>query len=161
VNVKKWGITWALLLVSLLAFSACSIQLDRNPDGSLRAETRLPEATLQSEIRRAINNPQIVDIATELHEGYISVTGEGKKWAGDGANELTFRLTLGAQDGHMTAQISDARLNGDAIDPALVARWNESLTENLAKNNNPNSTLESVRVTPDAVTMVFRIEPKK
>jgi hypothetical protein len=66
-------------------------------------------------------------------------------------------------DGHMTATISDARLNDIPIEQERVDRWNERIAEGLEKGGkkNPNSTLQEVKVAEDAVTMGWRIKTKR
>jgi hypothetical protein len=73
---------------------------------------------------------------------------------------MSFRLDLGASAGHLTAAISDARLNDIPIDPARVAVWNERIANRLARsgNRNPNSALQTVTVGGETVTMVWRVE---
>jgi hypothetical protein len=162
VNTRK-TLTWIGLLVAVLAMSACTIHIDRNEDGSLRAESQLPAETLQREIDLAIADPQVEELAVDLHDGYILVSGARKRAGGDGADELTFRLTLGVVDGHLAATISDAMLNDIPIAQERVDAWNERIAENLEKGGkkNPNSSLQSVDVAADAVTMAWRIETKR
>ena len=151
------------LLVAVLAMSACTIHIDRNKDGSLRAESLLPEETLQREIRLAIADPKVQEVTADLHDGFISVTGARKRDGSDETDTLSFRLTLGVADGHLTATVSDAKLNDIPIAEERVAKWNERIAENLEKGGqkNPNSTLQSINVTAEAVTMAWRIETKR
>jgi hypothetical protein len=151
------------LLAAVLLTSACTIHIDRNDDGSLRAESQLPEETLQREIKLAIADPQVQELTADLHDGYISVTGVRKRVGSDETDKLTFRLTLGVADGHLTAAISDAVLNDIPIAQERVDKWNERIAENLEKGGqkNPNSTLQAVNVTAEEVTMVWRIETKR
>ena len=160
-NTKK-SLTLLGLLVAVLMISACTIHIDRNDDGSLRAESQLPEETLQREIGLAIADPLVQELTADMHDGYVSVTGVRKRAGSDETDKLTFRLTLGVADGHLTAAISDAVLNDIPIAQERVEAWNERIAENLERGGqkNPNSTLQSVSVTPDTVTMVWRIETR-
>jgi hypothetical protein len=132
VNARK-SLSLLGLLVAVLAMSACTIHIDRNDDGSLRAESLLPEETLQREIALAIADPKVQELTVDLHDGYISATGIRKRDGDDETDKLTFRLTLGVADGHLTAAISDAVLNDIAIVQERVDRWNERIAENLEK----------------------------
>jgi hypothetical protein len=100
-----------VVLGSLLG--ACSANLERNPDGSLKLETTMQEGSLQDEIAIAIADPLMRDFSVELHAGYITVGAERGRAVGDKTDTVQFRLDLGVQDGHLTAVISDARLNDD------------------------------------------------
>ena len=152
-----------LLLLAVLAASACTIHIERNADGSLRAETLMSEESVQREIDLALADPLIQELVADLHDGYIGVSAVRKRLSGDETDELTFRLTLGVEDGHLSATISDARLNDVPIDEDIVSIWNERIARNLEKGGqrNPNSALQSVTVDEDAVTMVWRIETKQ
>ena len=151
-----------LLLLAVLAVSACTINIERNADGSLRAETHMSQESVQQEIDLAIADPLIQELEADLHDGYIRVSAVRKRLSGDETDELTFRLTLGVEDGHLSATISDAKLNDVPIGEDRVALWNERIARNLEKGGqrNPNSALQSVTVEEDAVTMVWRIETK-
>jgi hypothetical protein len=160
-TIKMVGLVgW--LLVAVVALSACSIHIDRNDDGSLRAETSMSAESIQKEIAFAIRDPKVKELTVDLKDGYMLVTGVKEMPVGDHTDELSFRMTLGVNDGHLTATISDAKFNQNPIDGERVAEWNERIAQNLEKRgqNHPNSTLESVRVTPDGVTMAWRIETK-
>ncbi len=95
---KRWVLVTVLLATASLAISACSIAVDRNPDGSLRLEVNLPESTIQEEITAALNDPLITDVQVDLRQGYIFVTADRKRRVG-----RRDRLTeLSAGPGHNT-----------------------------------------------------------
>lgn len=150
------------LLVAVVALSACTIHIDRNDDGSLRAESQMSEESIQKEIALALRDPKVKELTVDLKDGYMQVTGIKEMPAGDHTDKLSFRLVLSVQDGHLTATISEAEFNQNPIAEERVAEWNERIAQNLEKKgqNHPNSTLESVSVTPGGVTMVWRIETK-
>ena len=151
-----------LLLVAVVALSACTIHIDRNDDGSLRAESQMSEESIQKEIALALRDPKVKELTVDLKDGYMQVTGVKELPVGDHTDTLSFKMTLGVQDGHLTATISEAKFNQNPIDEGRVAEWNKRIATNLEKKgqNHPDSTLESVSVTPDGVTMVWRIETK-
>ena len=156
---RTWLLMAALLLVAF-ALGACTIGVDRNPDGSLRVDVSLPEATIQSEIDQGLNDPLIQSLQADLREGYIFVTADRKRVQSNDVDQLTFRLDLGARDGSLTAAISDVKINGKAANPDYVSVWNERLANRLqnAGRRNPDSTLQSVTITGNAVEFVWRIE---
>jgi hypothetical protein len=79
---------------------------------------------------------------------------------GDVVDALTFRLDLGVSDGHLTATISGAKVNDHPFDEERVAVWNQRIAERLERvgKRNPDSTLQEVTVTSDALEMVWGVE---
>jgi predicted O-methyltransferase YrrM len=157
---RRSRLSIAVIVLAGVFMSACTIGVDRNPDGSLRVEVNLPEATIQDEIDHGLNDPLIQDLQADLREGYIFVTADRKRVQGDEVDQLTFRLDLGAKDGGLTAVISDVQVNGTAAAPDYVSVWNQRLANRLenAARRNPDATLQSVTITGDAVEFVWRIE---
>jgi hypothetical protein len=139
--------------------SACQANLSRNPDGSLRVETSMSEAALQTEITAALADPLIQSISVNLQTGYIDVSGDRKRLNSDQTDSLTFRLDLGASDGHLTAVVSNAQIDSITVDQGRVDLWNERIATRLAKagQRRANSTLQSVTITTDSVSMVWRV----
>jgi hypothetical protein len=148
------------LLFSALALAGCSIDIERNPDGSLSVESSMTEAAIQDELRLALADPLIKDIQVELHTGYIEVRGERQRPDGSQDDTLGFRLELGVDDGELTATISEATLDGKPLDPQRVATWNKKITNRLdrASQRHPNATLQTVSVTNSELRMTWRVE---
>lgn len=159
-NNKEYIRTLSLLILAALIVSACSINIDRNEDGSLRLETTMTEEAIKTQIKAALADPAVQDLEVDLREGYILVTGERKRDTDFKTDTMSFRLDLGASEGHMTAVISDAQINGIPIAQERVATWNERMAAKLesAGQKNDSSTLEAVTVNSDAVTMIWRVE---
>jgi hypothetical protein len=156
--IRWWGI--AALLVSTLVLSACGLSLERNPDGSLRLETSMTEESLQDEIDWAIADPLITNFETDFRPGYIHVTADRKRVGSEVIDTMTFRLTLGVADDHLTAVISDVVVDGFPVDDGRVDVWNQTIATRLerAGKQNADSSLQEVVVSDEAVTMVWRIE---
>ncbi len=159
-KTKKFVTVLGLLIVMGMTVSACSLNIERNPDGSLAVESNMTEASLQAEITAAIADPLVHDLTADLRDGYVFVSAERDRVMSDETDTMTFRLDLGVGDGHLTATISDARLNDLPIEEARVAVWNERIATKLerAGQRNPDSTLQAVTISEDAITMVWRIE---
>lgn len=159
-NKKQWMAMVMLLATASLALGACSIAVDRNPDGSLRLEVNLPESAIQEEIAAALDDPLITDLQADLRQGYIYVTAERKRVVGDETDMLTFRLDLGTKEGHLTAVISDAKINQESVNEAYVDIWNERLAKRLenAGKQNPDSSLQSVSISDDSLDFIWRVE---
>jgi len=156
----KQLMTTLLLIVMGLAVSACSVNIERNADGSLTVESSMPEDSLQDEIEAAIADPLMRDFTADLHDGYILVSAERERVMSSETDTMIFRLDLGVSDGHLTATISDAQLNDLPIEEERVAVWNERIATKLERSGrrNPDSTLQAVTISDDALTMVWRIE---
>jgi hypothetical protein len=150
------------LLVAAVGLSACTIQVDRQDDGSLRVESQMSEASIQEEIALALGETQVKELTVDLRQGYMQVTGVRELPVGGHTDTLRFDLILGVADGHLTVTISEATFNDNPIAEERVAAWNERIARNLERRgqNHPNSTLQSVSVTPAALTMVWRVETR-
>lgn len=159
-NARRLMSIMGLLTVMVLGLSGCTINIDRNADGSLNVEALMDEETLQSELRAAIADPLVQDLTVELRDGYIVASAERKRVMTDDVDSLNFRLDLGVEDGHMTAEVSEAELNGQPLEDERVAAWNERIAIRLERSGrkNPDSTLEAVTITDTALTMTFRVE---
>jgi hypothetical protein len=158
-NFKLLSLIALIGLLGALA-SGCTANISRNPDGSLTVETSMTAESLQSEIQAAIADPLIQSLTVQLEQGYISVSGERKRLNSDRTDTLTFRLDLGVSNGHLTATISNAQLDGQPVEADRVSLWNQRVVNRLENfsQRRPNSSLQSVSVTSQALTMTWRVE---
>jgi len=158
-KTTHWLATVGLAMMALL-MSACSIDIDRNTDGSLSVAAKMSAESLQDEIRAAIKDPLVEDLDVELRDSYILVSGDRGRTTGDEVDELSFRLDLSADDGRLAVVVSDAKINNRPIDEGRVALWNQRLANNLtrAAQRHPNSTLTSVQITREGVVMTWHVE---
>jgi hypothetical protein len=149
-------------LASLL--SACSIDLERNADGSLTATTAIDGESLEEEMELALdyNDSLVQNVEAVLQDGSIDMTVERVHPDNSGVDTLTFDMILGVDDGQLTVAFSDVQLNGEAAPDEAVERWSTRIANRLSsyQTNNDRRRLESVTVTPDAVTMVWHIETR-
>ncbi len=155
---KKSAITFVVLTIAGLLLGACSVEARGNPRESMTVEGQVTEAELQEIIDESIADPLIRSLIADMREGYVFVTAERERLDGSATDTLTFRLDLGVGDGHLTASISDARVNGSPVDEPRVALWNERIANRLerAAGRHPNSTLQSVTIGGDIITMVWQ-----
>lgn len=157
--MKTKQITILTLIAALsILLNACGIDIARNDDGSLNIEATMTEADIQREIKAAIADPLIQDMSIELQDGHILVSAQRKRLKSDVTDSMSFRLDLGAAEGHLTAAISEAQINNQPIDADRVALWNERTANRLGRNRNPNSTLQSVTVGDDTLLLIWRVE---
>jgi hypothetical protein len=151
-----------ILLLGLLGtlVSGCTANITRNADGSLTVETSMTAESLQAEIQAAIADPLIQNMTAQLEPDYINVSGQRKRLNSDQTDTLTFRLDLGVSNGHLTATISNALIDGQAVEANRVALWNERIANRLENfsQRRSDSSLQSVNVTSEAITMTWHVE---
>lgn len=157
-----------MMLVGLVATlgliaSACQLDVERNPDGSLQIEAIITEADIATELGFA-EDPDFETVVIDLRDGYavFDATGpnEDDKTRTD---EVSFKMELFVVDGHLGAEVSDAVWNGIDVPQLFIDEWNEELAKDLEKSakEDPNSTLVDVEITDDQVRFEFRVEDKK
>lgn len=149
-----------LLLVFVFLFSACRANVSRNDDGSLTVETSITQDELQAAITAAIADPLITELNVSLQSGYALVNGTRQRLNDPSKSDtLSFRLDLGVSNGQLTATVSEALLDGRPMEQSRVDHWNETIASRLliAGKKNPNSSIQSVSITPGAVTMIWTV----
>ncbi len=149
-----------LLTIMTIALSACNANIQRNDDGSFTVETTVSQAELQDLINSSIADPLVQDITVSLQNGYILVNGTRQRL--NNANEtdtLSFRLDLGMSNGNLIASVSNAQIDGAAIDEARVSHWNQTIANRLSNfgGRSENAKLQSVSITSNAVTMIWNV----
>ncbi len=153
--------TFILLSALVLLLSACRANISRNGDGSLTVETSITQPELQDVITSSIADPLVKNVTVSLQAGYINVSGERQRLNDASKTDtLTFRLDLGVNNGQLTTTISNAQLDGKAIEQARVDNWNQTIANRLAKlaQKNPNATLQSVSVNTTGVSMTWLVK---
>lgn len=150
----------SLLTVLLFLLSACRANISRNNNGSLTVETTITQQELQDAVSAAIADPLVKNITISLQSGYVTVSGERQRLNDASKSDvLTFRLDLGVNNGELTSSISNAQLDGKPLEQNRVDNWNQTIANRISKlgQKNPNSTLQSVSITPSAVTMAWNV----
>ena len=148
------------LVILVFLTSACKANISRNNDGSLDVETTISQQELQNAISTAIADPLIKELTVSLQSGYVLVSGERQRLNDASKTDmLSFRLDLGVSNGQLTSLISNALLDGAPIEQNRVDHWNQIITNRLSliSNKNQNSTLKSVTITSDSVTMIWTV----
>jgi hypothetical protein len=149
-----------LLIALVFLVTACKANISRNQDGSLDVETTISQQELQEVISASIADPLIKELTVSLQSGYVLVSGTRERLNDPSKTDtLNFRLDLGVSNGQLTSSISDAQLDGVSIEQDRVDHWNETIANRIAilGKKNPNSTLKSVVITPDVVTMTWNV----
>lgn len=158
---KKGWIGLAFVsLAMIVMITGCQFGLERNADGSWRLESEMTEESLAKLLEPALADPQIQELAADIREGYVFVSGARTRDNSKMTDTLSLRLDLGAENGIMTVVISEARLNDIPIEQSRVDKWNADIAASMMRSGqrNPNSTLESVSAANDRILMVWRIE---
>lgn len=150
-----------LMLIALsLLLGACRANISRNDDGSLAVETTISQQELQDAITASIADPLIQELTASLQPGYVLVTAERQR-LNDAAttDTMSFRLDLSVSNGQLNVTISEAVIDGLAIEQSRVDHWNETIASRLLilGKKNPNSSLQSVNVSPEAVTIIWLV----
>ncbi len=149
-----------LAVIMLLSLSACKANVSRNDDGSVTVETSVTQEQLQEVISSSIADPLVQELTVSLQNGYVSVIGVRQRLNDVSKTDaMSFRLDLGVSNGELTASVSDAQIDGIAIEQNRVDNWNQTIANRIAKigGGNRNATLQSVSVTPEQVTMTWLV----
>lgn len=156
-NIKKLSF---LAIILMLTLSACKANISRNDDGSLTVETSVTQAQLQEIISSSIADPLIKSLTVTLQQGYVSVVGERER-LNDASkiDTISFRMDLGVSNSELTASISDAQIDGVAIEQARVDHWNQTIANRIANfgSRNENAKLQAVSITPEEVLMTWNV----
>jgi hypothetical protein len=159
--MKKGSISKYIWLVAVFVLaSACKANISRNQDGSFEVQTTISQNELQSVITASIADPLIKEITVSSQSGYVLVTGERQRLNDPSRTDtLNFRLDLGTSNGQLTSHISNAQLDGIAIEQNRVDLWNQTIANRLSilGRKNQNSTLKSLTVTPEVITMTWTV----
>jgi hypothetical protein len=149
-----------LFLILALLVSACKANIARNDDGSLTVETSVSQQELQEAISSAIADPLVQDLTVSLQSGYVLVNGTRQRLNDSSKTDsMSFRLDLSVSNGQLTAAVSNAEIDGVAIEQNRVDNWNQTIANRLSSfgGRSENATLQSVSVTPENVTMTWNV----
>jgi len=148
------------MCVLVFLLSACKANIARNQDGSLTVETTISQQELQDVVSAAIADPLVKNITVSLQSGYVSVSGERQRLNDASKTDiLTFRLDLSVNNGQLTSSISNAQLDGKPLEQNRVDNWNQTIANRISNlgQRNQNSTLQSISITTEAVTMTWTV----
>ncbi len=149
-----------VISVLVLLLSACKANVSRNPDGSFDVKTTVSQQQLQDVITNSIADPLVKEVTVSLQSGYALVSGTRARLNDSSKTDaLNFRLDLGVSNGQLTASISNAQLDGVPVEQSRVDLWNQTLANRIAAldQRKQNSSLKSVSITPDAVTLTWNV----
>lgn len=149
-------LTAAGIAAFALIVGACSIDVERNADGSLQVDAVITEASLAAELE---NDPFNENVTVDITDGYLLATVDRIDASGE-ADAVAFRADLGVADGHLTVIVSEATFDGFPIPETFVERWNAELARAIerAARQHPDAELISVELAGDELSMEWRIE---
>ena len=149
-----------LLILLALLVTACKADIARNDDGSLSVKTEITQEQLQEVITSSIADPLVKDVTVSLQSGYVLVSGERQRLNdASKTDSLTFRLDLSVSNGQPAAIISNAQIDGVAIEQNRVDNWNQTIANRLSSfgGRSENATLQAISITPELVTMTWNV----
>ncbi len=149
----------ATLAVLAMAASACTIDVERNDDGSLQVSSVMTAESLAAEFESDARND---NVTVEIRDGFMLVDAEGHERNGD-EFVASFRADLGLADETLTVDISDAVYNGWDVSDDIVQRWDDAIADalNRAAREHPNATLTSVAADDGQIELEMRIETRE
>ncbi len=150
-----------LAVLGLFA-GACQLDVERNTDGSLQIEAVISEDDIAAEIAHGMAADE-GNVTVDLRNGYALITAEGPTEEDPLLDEASFRMELFVVDGHLGAEVSDAKWNDIDIPQAMVEVWNEELARELEEGakEDPDSTLVSVEIKNKELRFEFRHETEQ
>lgn len=145
----------AVLTALALVASACSIDVERNDDGSLRIDGEMTAESLAAELERDPNNNS-VDVA--INDGVMLIDAEGVDENGDYVANL--RVELAAADGALLVDITEAFYNGWTVPEGIRDAFNKAIAKEIKKavKQNPDATLVSLVADDGRIVTEWRIE---
>lgn len=154
-NTKSMSIAVGVAAVALLA-GACSIDVERNADGSLQVDAVISEESLATELER---DPQNENVVVDIRTGFLLVTTDRTDVRGV-TSAVAFRADLGVSDDHLTVTVSDATFDGFPIPDSLVEQWNEGLATAIerAARRHPDASLQAVDLAGDELALEWRVD---
>ncbi len=156
--MKKMSLVLSVFVLTAVLLSACQYNVRRNGDGTASVETVISQQEVQDAVSAAIADPLVQNVTVSLQSGYVLVTGERQRLNDNSkADALSFRLDLGVSDGHLTATLSDALLDGAALDQARVDEWSARISSRLSQvgQHSERASLQAVVISPESVTMTW------
>lgn len=152
--------TSILLVIVATLTSACKSSVSRNGDGTFTVESSISQQELQEVISSSIADPLITNVTVSLQQGYVSVSADHQRLNDASKTDtLSFRLDLSVSNGQLVTLITDAQIDGIAIEQNRVDNWNQTIANRLSNfgQKRENATLQSVNITPEAVTMTWNV----
>jgi len=147
----------ALAALAIVA-SACSIDIERNADGSLKIDSVLTAESFASELERdPLNN----DTEISIQDGVMTMTIDGVEETGE-EYVATLLVDLGVQNGRLLVDITQADYNGYDVPQWIVDAYNEAIERaiRVGAEDDPNTSLVSLVADNDQIVTEWRVEDR-
>ena len=153
---KKTVLMAATAALALL-LSACSVNVERNDDGSLQIDGEITAESLAAEFER---DPENDAVAVQIDDGVMRLDVEGTDENGEYVANL--RVELAVVDGTLAVDITEAFYNGWTVPEEIRDEFNKEIAKEIKKavNQNPDATLLSLVADDGKVTTEWRVETK-
>ena len=145
----------AILAALALFTSACSIDIERNADGSLQIDGQVTADSLAAEFER---DPENNSVAVAINDGVMWIDVEGVDENGEYVANL--RVELRADDGVLVVDITEAFYNGWTVPEGIRTAFNDAIAREIRKAvaDNPDATLVSLVADDGKIVTEWRIE---
>lgn len=156
-RTKRMLMVGALAALALVA-SACSLDIERNADGSLKIDSVLTAESFAAELER---DPRNNDTEISIQNGVMTMTVDGVEETGE-AYVATLLVDLRVQDGRLVVDITDADYNGYEVPQWIVDAYNEAIERaiRVGAEDDPNTTLVSLDADNDQIVTEWRVEDR-
>jgi hypothetical protein len=97
-------------------------------------------------------------VTVSLQQGYVSVSADHQRLNDASKTDtLSFRLDLSVSNGQLIASVTDAQIDGVALEQNRVDNWNQTIANRLSNfgKRSEKTTLQSVSITPEIITMTW------
>ena len=145
----------AVLTTLALLASACSIDVERNGDGSLRIDGEMTAESLAAEFER---DPKNNSVEIVIEDGVMLIDVEGVDENGEYVANL--RVELAAADGALAVDITEAFYNGWTVPEGIRDAFNQGIAKEIKKavKQHPDATLVSLVADDGKIVTEWRIE---
>ena len=151
--------TFLIAVVAALALmlSACSVNIERNNDGSLQIDGEITAESLATEFER---DPQNESVEVTIDGGVLLFDVEGVDENGEYVANL--RAELSVEDGVLVVDITEAFYNGWTVPEGIRDEFNKGIAKEIKKavNQNPDATLLSLVADDGKIVTEWRVETK-
>lgn len=152
-----------LALVSMFLVACGRVDARRNPDGGLDITISLTEAEVNTLVTNALvqaGSPLLLNPQVDLQNGQIVVNGQYQRPDGSTVNG-SITVVPSVQNGQVTAQITQANIEGwDATD-ARIAEFNQRLAQALAlaaARSQGQVTVQSISISDTTLQIVVTVQ---
>ena len=151
--------TFLMAMVAALALvlSACSVNIERNEDGSLQIDGEITAESLATEFERDPEN-DMVEVAIEDGVMLLDVEGVDE----NGKYVANLRAELSVDDGVLLVDITEAFYNGWTVPQEIRDEFNKEIAKEIKKavSQNPDATLLSLVADNGKIVTEWRVETK-